>query len=55
MRPLQMFAGILGLVALSLGILLLVNADRAVGGTLIISGAILIAALVIASAISERK
>jgi hypothetical protein len=55
MRPLQILAGILSVVALALGLLLVVNADRDVGGALIISGAILIAGLVIASAITERK
>jgi hypothetical protein len=55
MRTLQILAGILGLVASASGLLLLVNADRDVGGALIISGAILIAGLVIASAITGRK
>lgn len=55
MRPLRMMAGILSAMAVAFGLLLLINADREVGGALIISGAILIAALLIASAITERK
>jgi hypothetical protein len=55
MRPLQILAGILSGVSLSLGLLLLVNADRDVGGALIISGAVIFAGWVIASAITGRK
>jgi hypothetical protein len=55
MRPLQILVGTLGVVAVASGLLLLINADRDVGGALIISGAILIAGLAIASAITERK
>ena len=55
MRPLRILAGTLSAVALGSGLLLSINADREIGGALIISGAILIAALLIASAITERK
>ena len=55
MKSLRIPAGILCVVSLALGLLLTLNADRGIGGALIISGAILLAGLVVASAITEGK
>ena len=55
MKPLRTLVGILSILALVFGLLMLANAERDVAGAFIISGAILIAGLLIASAITERK
>jgi len=55
MRPLRLLTAVLSVAALACGLLLLVNADAALAGPLLISGAILIAGLLVASAIAERK
>lgn len=55
MITLRMLAGIGGIVAAAFGILLLREAGPVMGGAFIISGAILIAASVIASAIHGGK
>ena len=55
MRIIQILSGFIGLVALAVGLILLVNADRNVGGYFIVTGSIFIAGFVIASAISRRE
>ena len=55
MRTLRILAGVLSAAALACGLLFMLNADWGIGGALIISGAILFAGLLIASAIAESK
>lgn len=55
MKSLRTLSNILSVVFLTLALLLIFNAERELAGALIISAAILIAGLLIASAITESK